>query len=103
MLLYGPVLLGCFEWKISKNTVVNFLFNETARLHSTAYCHAKNFFSDTFLKVLRKERMFKIFKNLKIWKIIHYYIKIKKFEIFKTFPKVTGLQSRIFDFNKQTP
>ena len=68
---------------------MDFPFNEIARLQSTAYYWNKPSITDTFLEVLRRERMFENFKNLK-----------KPLQNCLFFSNATGLQSIISSFNK---
>ena len=42
---------------------MEFYFNKIARLQSTAHYQTKNFVTGTFQEVLKKERMFRNFKN----------------------------------------
>ena len=68
---------------------MEFYFNKIARLQSTAHYQTKNFVTGTFQEVLKKERMFRNFKNSK-----------KIFAKYLFFSNVAGLQSRLSDFNK---
>ena len=55
-------LLHRKPWKTSRKIyVIEFRFNKIVRLHSTACYRIKNSTTDTFLEVLRKEKMFQNF------------------------------------------